>query len=312
MHDLLPDFPRNISGCCVSLGNFDGVHLGHRRILAELRRMGDALNCPTLAVTFDPHPIALLRPGAAPPLLTTIPQRLNLLRAAEVDEVYCISVTEDLLRMTAREFFDAILIDCFAIRGIAEGPNFMFGKDRSGDIEALGQFCASAGVECRAIDLASDGQSEYSSSRIRRLLSGGNVRAANAILGWTYKLTGDVQHGDGRGRELGFPTANLGGCVTLVPGDGVYAAVAEVNGVEYAAAVNIGPNPTFQTMRSKVECHLLDFDGDLYGSRITIKFVDRIRSVRKFSSVNDLRDRIAQDVDTCRAVVTDDRTISPL
>jgi riboflavin kinase / FMN adenylyltransferase len=299
MHDLLPNVPSVLQGSCISLGNFDGVHVGHRKMLTELIELGRKSGASTVAVTFDPHPLSILRPASSPPLLTTMDQRGKLLTAAGVDHVYCIPVTRRLLQMTASEFFFSVLVDRFGIHGIVEGPNFMFGRDRAGNVATLRDLCPAANIKFQVVNLAQTGGAEYSSSRIRRYLQMGDVTHAATLLGRNYTITGTVERGDGRGKALGFPTANLGNIPTLVPAFGVYACSATIDGRTFPAAVNIGPNPTFDTEVRKVECHMIGLADTLYDRDVTLAFHRRLRATQRFDSVAELTAQIGEDVALC-------------
>jgi len=299
MVELTPEIPASLRGCCLTLGNFDGVHLGHRKMLRELRRLGKELQCPTVAVTFHPHPIAVLRPDSAPPLLTTIERRLELLKQTGIDAVWCLPVTRPLLQMTAREFFDGVLVQQFGLRGIVEGPNFMFGRDRTGTTDSLRQFCREQGIDCSIVPLEEIDGREYSSTRIRMLLRTGHVQEAAELLGRPHEIAGIVAQGDQRGRRLGTPTANLESITTLIPAHGVYACEALVAGRRYAAAVNVGPNPTFSSETAKLEAHLPGFSGDLYDQTLTLRFLRRLREIQKFQNEDQLRSQIQQDIAAC-------------
>lgn len=272
-------------------------------MLAALRSLAAEMGCPSVAITFEPHPIQVLRPNSAPPLITTVGDRSRLILDTGVDRVFRLPVSPDLLRMSAELFFDQLLLKRFAIRGIVEGPNFMFGHGRGGNVDSLREMCAQAGVVCRIVSLTRPHGRELSSSVIRKCLESGQVAEAADLLGRTYSLTGTVIRGEGRGTSLGVPTANLLGVETIVPGQGVYAAIAETDGDRWPAAVSIGPNPTFGGDQQKLECHLLGFDGDLYGRELTIEFVDRLRDLSRFGTVDELRARIQGDIQRVRQII---------
>lgn len=284
---------------CVAIGNFDGVHRGHGAMLAELRQLSRRLGVAAVAVTFDRHPISVLRPGSAPPLLTTLEDRLQLLRWAGVDDVAVLPVTAELLQMTAEEFFERILCRQFRARGIVEGPNFHFGRNRAGDVRLLSSLCDAAGMQFQEASVVVDSGEMISSSRIRELLGRGMLRLATELLGHPYRLRGFVQRGAERGRTLGFPTANLGEIGTLIPAHGVYAGMTRIAGQWYPVAVNLGPNPTFADQRDKVECHIVGYSGDLYGQQLAVDLLSELRPSRTFGSVVDLVEQIRRDVGEC-------------
>jgi riboflavin kinase/FMN adenylyltransferase len=224
------------------------------------------------------------------------------LKAAGATEVGVFQTGTWLLGLTAREFFERVVLRQFEARGMVEGPTFGFGRDRGGDAQLLSAWCAQAGLDFEIVTPTEIDGSIVSSSRIRRCLAEGDVRSARNLLGRPYRLRGMVAHGAARGAGLGFPTANLDEVDTQIPDDGVYAAYAFIDEkpLAHAAAVHIGPNATFGEQVRKVEAHLLDFAGDLYGHRVEIDFVDRIRPTRKFTSLDDLLVQIQADVDRTR------------
>lgn len=311
-----------VVGGAISIGNFDGVHRGHVALLTRLRRMADRLDCPAVAITFDPPPVRLLRPEAAPQPLTTIARRKQLLRQAGVDAVGVVATTAQWLRQSPEQFFGSLVIESLQARGMVEGPNFHFGYRRAGTPARLVQLCQDAAIDCEIVRPESIDQEMVSSTRIRQLLLSGDLRAANRLLTAAYRLEGVIERGAARGRTLGFPTANLGQIATLVPADGVYAgwvtigegqrgavgggwaaaggARGEQPGERFQAAIHIGPNPTFADGRRKVEIHLLGFDGDLYGRTLALDLVDQLRPVRRFSGVEELVGQLKADVQLAR------------
>lgn len=285
---------------CIAIGNFDGVHLGHAHMLSALSQMAQRRDTVAVAVTFDPHPIAVLRPEFTPPILTTISERISLLRNAGADEVVVLPVTTGLLQMTAEQFFNEVVCRQFEATGIVEGPNFHFGRDRRGDVARLQSLCRDAQIECIVMEpLNSDGEM-ISSSRIRELLCQRSLVQAVQLLGHPYRLTGIVRHGAQRGRQIGFPTANLFSIQTLLPAHGVYAAITIIGDRTYPVAVSIGPNPTFGEHREKIECHIDGFSGDLYDTELHIDLLSELRPLQSFGSVNDLIQQIGHDVERCR------------
>lgn len=296
----VPDAP---AGSFVAIGNFDGVHLGHREMLRRLRTLADQHGVPAVVVTFDPHPLSVLRPDVQVPRLTTIAQRTELLTMHGADKVIVLPVSSQLLEMEPKEFLDSILVNQLQIRGIVEGPNFRFGRNRAGDIQMLQQFCREAQIECHVLDIVKDDGHWISSSRIRRLMQDGMVRDANALLGREYQLSGTVTRGAGRGRTLGYPTANLDSIEVMLPRHGVYAGRASIDGVDYVTALSIGPNPTFGETANKVECHFERFHGDLYEHVVHVNLVGEIRPLESFETVDDLKTQIASDIVACHTLV---------
>lgn len=297
------DVPANLRHGFAAIGNFDGVHVGHQTMLRRLCALAQAQHAPAVAVTFDPPPLALLRPSALPPRLTTLEQKLDRMLRIGVDAVWVLPTTWDLLRLTAREFFEQIVVEVLAARGLVEGPNFFFGKDRAGTITLLRQLCVERQLMLEVIDpVMIDGQ-WVSSSAIRALIEQGDLDDAVTLLGHPHQLVGKVVTGAQRGRLLGFPTANLDDLETAAPGPGVYAGRCVCDGRVYAAAIHIGPNPTFGESRPKIEVHLLDFSGDLYGALLHVDVCSRLRDVHKFASPEALLIQLQQDLAAVRSRV---------
>jgi len=280
----------------LTVGNFDGVHLGHRRMIDQLVALARELGTRTVAVTFDPPPLAVLAPGRMPPQLTTLPQKVELLKAVGVDEVVVLATTRELLALSAEQFFEDVLVGQLGCRGIVEGPNFRFGKGRTGDIALLQQLCAQHQLPISIVEAREVDGAMVSSSEVRTALGAGNVAKARSLLGRPYSISGSVAHGAQRGRLLGFPTANLEGIETLLPPTGVYAGRSIVDGVNYPVALNIGPNPTFGEDRPKIEAHLVGYAGDLYSQTVTIDLLDSLRGIVKFPNVEALRTQLQHDI----------------
>jgi riboflavin kinase/FMN adenylyltransferase len=280
----------------VAVGNFDGVHLGHAALVTELQRLARNVSGPAVCVTFDPHPIALLAPERLLPRLTTIADRVELLRSAGADAVVVLPTTHELLNLEPRQFLDTVLGNRLSAKAVVEGFNFRFGRDRAGSNEYLANWCRERNVEFAIVPPFQCNGVTVSSSRVRDALVKGDVAAASELLGRPYRLRGTVGVGAKRGQTLGFPTANLENPLTLVPGDGVYAARAILaDGDAWPAAVNVGPNPTFGEQGRKVEAHLIGFSGDLYGQELAIDFVARLRETRRFANPDELVRQLNDD-----------------
>ncbi len=289
-----------LRGGAVAIGNFDGVHLGHARIverlIAQARRVGGA----AVVFTFDPHPVRLLRPSAAPPPLTWTDRKAQLLLELGVDSIIAYPTDEKLLNLTDREFFDEIVRGKLAARAMVEGPNFFFGRGRTGTIDVLRKFTAAAEMALEVVDpVVMDGEI-VSSSRVRKLLAAGAVDDARRLLTQPYRIRGLVTHGAGRGNRIGFPTANVSAVDTLLPGAGVYAGVARTQSERWPAAINIGGNPTFGEQALKVEVHLIGFNQSLYGQPLEVDFLGRLRDVHSFSGVDKLQAQLQRDVGAAR------------
>jgi riboflavin kinase/FMN adenylyltransferase len=302
------EIPEIARGAIVTVGNFDGVHRGHQKLLARARARANAAGVPAMAITFDPHPVALLRPEAAPVPLVWIEREVQLLKEAGSSLVGVLRTGPWLLELSAREFFDRILCKQLAVRGLVEGPNFAFGHDRTGDVKTLGVWCDQAGIDFEVVELAVIDGRLISSSFIRQCLRDGHVSEAARYLGRPHRIRGTVQKGASRGATIGFPTINLAGVDTLVPAEGVYAGLAWIEDVgrPWHAACNIGPNPTFGDLARKIEAHLIDFSGDLYGRKVELDFIDRIRATRKFSGRDELVLQIQADVAEARRILSTD------
>jgi riboflavin kinase/FMN adenylyltransferase len=284
----------------LAIGNFDGVHLGHAALLSALRDQAKAIARAAVALTFDPHPLELLRPGQSPPLLSTTEDRCRLLQELGADEVVVLRTTPELLSLTAEAFFARVIQERYAARALVEGVNFGFGRNRQGNVATLKRLCTAAGMPLTVVPPVLLDGSEVSSSRVRAALQGGAVDKATRLLGRPYRLHGSVVAGQRRGQTLGFPTANLGSIQTLVPGDGVYAVRVEVRGTVWPGAANIGPNPTFGEEVRKVEVHLIGFEGDLYGQSLVVDFLRRLRDTRPFAGVTALVEQLRRDIEQAR------------
>ena len=295
-------------GVVVVLGNFDGVHLGHQAVLQrgldEARERGAKL----VAATFDPHPRAVLWPGDEPKLLTTLDLRGEELRRQGADEVYAIRFDKALSQKSPEEFVGDVLVGEMGAGIVVVGENFRFGYRASGDFGDLRRLMREAGGDAFAVSIEGTNGAEITSTRIRALISAGDVEEASRLLGRSYLIRGEVVEGDRRGRQIGFPTANvLPDPAVISPARGVYAGFVRFDGETYTACTNIGVAPTFDRAESRVEAHLLDFVGDLYGKTVDVGFTQRIREERRFSGIEKLRAQIARDVEVARKIT--DHTI---
>ncbi len=306
----LTDLPVHLLRGAVSVGNFDGVHRGHARLIEQLVSTAKDQSGAAVVMTFDPPPTSLLfpeRPLSAP--LTSIPRRAELLFALGVDALIAYPTDTELLSLSAEQFFQQKICGLLQATAMVEGPNFRFGHERGGDVSLLRELCSAANIPFHVVPPSEDEQGLISSTRIRNFLTAGDVRAANAMLTQPYALAGVVVPGAQRGSELGFATANLSQIESLLPAPGVYAgsvALANEPGIRanYPVAMNIGPNPTFDESHTKVEAHLIGYAGPpLYGQRLDITLLERIREVRKFDSVHTLRTQIALDIAACKSLV---------
>jgi riboflavin kinase / FMN adenylyltransferase len=297
----IDDLPASAGGGVISIGNFDGVHRGHAALLGRVCELARKLGGPSVAVILDPHPVSLLRPDVAPQRLTTIGRRLARLTELAVDFLVVCSIDRKFLNMSAEQFFQSLIVEKLRAKGIVEGPNFFFGHKRGGNVELLQAFCSAANIQCMIAGSIQRDEEMISSTRIRNALMSGDIALANELLGAPYQLEGIVGTGQQRGRKLGFPTANLDAIPTLVPKNGVYGGVTYIDGRVIPVAIHIGPNPTFETSDlCKVEVHLLDYSGDLYGQLLMVDFHTHVRDIARFDSPEQLAQQLTQDIQTIR------------
>ena len=301
------------AGAAVTIGAYDGVHLGHRAVIAEVRREAESRGLVSAIVTFDRHPASVVRPETAPKLLCDLDQKLELLETTGVDLVVVIRFDEERAAETAEEFVQEVLVDCLRARTVIVGADFHFGKARGGNVALLNQLGPELGFDVLGMALVDvDGQpsadeGRVSSTAIRRALVEGDVRRAAAMLGRPHEVRGIVRTGDQRGRELGFPTANVAipGSI-LLPADGIYAGwLRRASGEVLPAAISLGRRPTFYETAdaSLLEAHVLDFSGDLYDERVGVRFVERLRGEERFDDVAALVEQMQRDCADARAVL---------
>jgi len=298
----LSELPDGARGGAIAIGNFDGVHLGHLRIVRRLLERARELNGPAIVFTFDPHPVRILRPEECPPPLTWTKRKAELLARHGVNKIVAYPTDEQLLGLSAQEFFEKIVRGALDAKAMVEGPNFYFGHNREGTIDVLRKFTSAAGISLDVVEPYSlDGQL-VSSSLIRQLVAEGDVARAAQLLSAPYRIRGMVTHGAGRGAKLGFPTANLEAVDTLLPQAGVYAGRAWVNGAECPAAISLGPNPTFGEGHLKVEVHLIDHEETLYGLPLEVEFLERLRGIEKFADQESLVKQLQLDIARAREI----------
>lgn len=294
--NTLTPFPVSFRGAAVTIGKFDGVHLGHVAILRETTAQARRRGIPAIAVTFDPPPLELLRPHFAPPPLCTLERKIELLEDEGVDAVCVVPTTRELLEMSAEAFFRQILVKTFAATVLVEGETFTFGHGREGNAALLRRFGVETGIDVSIIPPVFVDERVVSSSRLRHLIKEGDVDAAAELMTRPYRLSGTVVPGAHRGRTLGFPTANLGDVATLLPRPGLYGATVRVAGADYRAAVHIGTIPTFEVPQTVIEAHLIDFDGVLYGEVLDVDLHIRLRDVLRFDTPEALVARMQEDI----------------
>lgn len=300
-----PDAPRpaHWTQTVLALGNFDGVHRGHDKLIDHVRRRAGGLNATAAVLTFDPHPPRVVRPDKAPPLLMTIEQKLDRMAAAGMDGAAVVHFTRELSRWDPETFVQRVLVEWLDIAEVWVGANFLFGRDRSGNFSLLRSLGARYGFRVEKITPVRYKEFVVSSTRIRRLIGSGEVDEAGALLGHHYFIDGEVVPGARRGQTHGVPTANLSTANEVIPPDGVYATTVTIDGGIRPAVTNIGRRPTFETDGERVvETHLFDYDEDLYGRRLRLAFVRRLRGERAFPDAGALRRQIAADCDQARAL----------
>lgn len=304
-HASLPAAAR---GASVAIGNFDGVHRGHREVIRVAADHARTLGRPLGVITFEPHPRELLNPQAAPARLTPLRRKAEILRDLGVDHLYVLRFDERLMRVTAADFVTGLLLGDLGVAAITTGRDFRFGHKRQGDTGLLAEIAGGRGLPVSAVDPVAAGARVCSSTAIRTALLDGQIAAANAMLGYPYELEGIVRPGDRRGRTIGFPTANIHPLAPrpMLPATGVYAVRAGLrrrHAVVWRQAVaNLGRRPTFDGKGLLLEVHLLEGGGDLYGERLRVAFLERLRGEEKFAGIDELKAQIARDCERARAV----------
>ncbi|WP_426572447.1 bifunctional riboflavin kinase/FAD synthetase [Aquihabitans sp. McL0605] len=306
--------PTPLEPSAVTIGAYDGVHLGHRAVIDQVRRLAEAQGLQTVVVTFDRHPAMVVRPESAPRLLCDLDQKLELLAAAGVDATYVVHFDEERAKETAEEFVHEVLVGCLTARAVVVGADFHFGHKRGGNVALLEEMGGALGFTVEGLSLVgvdgrpTDGAGIVSSTAIRSLLIDGDVRGAASLLGRPHEVRGTIEHGDARGRDLGFPTANLQIPDEIqLPADGIYAGWFErADGTVHATAMSLGHRPTFYerpTGAPLLECHLIDFAGDLYGEAVRVRFVERLRGEVKFDGIDPLIAQMRADVEQTQALL---------
>ncbi len=319
----LSQVPEGFGPSVVTIGNFDGVHRGHQAVLGRIVELARAGGHRAVAVTFDPHPAAVHRPDAAPELLTGMRDRLELLAGTGLDAVLLVEYTLDFASQTPEEFVSRWLVEGLRASTVVVGHDVRFGKDNSGTLATMVELGGAHGFEVVAIDdvgtcvpPSGTGRQRWSSSAVRALLAEGDVAQAAGVLGRPHRVRGTVVHGDARGRELGFPTANLGAMTGMVPADGVYAgrllrpALAETDpghpDTRLPAAISIGTNPTFDGVERRVEAYVLDRDDlELYDEEVVLELVERLRPTLRFDGIEPLVAQMREDVARAREILRD-------
>ena len=294
---------RKLKNPAITIGNFDGVHKGHQALFQRVKQWAEELNGESVVVTFDPHPLEVLFPQKAPSFITSHRHKLDLIASCGIDATIVIPFDHKFSRMSAREFVEVVLVEKIGARAIVVGHDYRFGHSREGDIAFLKQLGEQYGFKVQTVTGLKVNDTVVSSTAIRQMIVSGNIKEANKLLGRFFEVSGTVIPGRKRGVSLGFPTANIRMPAITSPRTGVYAVQAEVDGKTYGGAANLGYNPTFGDTDLSLEAHLFDFDQDIYGKSITVRFIDRLRDELRFSSPDELAAQIRKDVDTAKKIL---------
>lgn len=293
---------RDLEACAVTVGNFDGVHRGHLRLLEVLRDTADRLGLPAVVMTFDPHPAVVLR-GVQPAPINWLERKLGILSQNGVDAVLAYPTDRALLELSPEAFFYEVLVGRLGTKAIVEGADFRFGHNRAGDTTLLQTLCEKEGIICTIVPPVVWAGQPVSSSRIRECLALGDVAQAWELMSRPFRTCGEVVRGAGRGRSLGFPTANLARVRTLLPKPGIYAGAVPLGRQVYPAAISLGGNPTFDEAELKLEVYIIDFAGNLYGQELQVDFLEYLRDIKRFASAEELITQMARDVEQTRKIV---------
>ncbi|MBM4523522.1 bifunctional riboflavin kinase/FAD synthetase [Rhodococcus hoagii] len=313
----LDDVPADWGRCVLTIGVFDGVHRGHAQLISRAVDAARQRGIPSVLMTFDPHPAEVVRPGSHPAQLTTLPRRAELAEELGID-VFCVMpFTTEFMKLSPERYVHEILVERLHVSEVVVGENFTFGRKAAGNVDLLRRTGARFGFAVDGVNLLAEHAVTFSSTYIRSCVDAGDVAAAAEALGRPHRVEGVVVHGDGRGRGLGFPTANIAPPMySAIPADGVYAAWFTVlgpgpvegtvePGKRYAAAVSVGTNPTFSGRTRTVEAFVLDREADLYGQHVAVDFVQRVRGMEKFDSVEALIEEMGRDAEKARAILAE-------
>jgi riboflavin kinase/FMN adenylyltransferase len=293
----------------LTIGNFDGVHLGHREVFRRVVDRARKLQGTAAVVTFEPHPLHMLAPEKAPLRLNTPEEKVRLLTASCIDLLVILNFTQQLAEMSAEDFVRNLLVDKLGVKHLIIGYDYAFGRNRQGNASFLEEKSREYGFTLEVLEPIRAEQQVHSSTAIREILKEGRVADAVNVLGRNFTLDGVVVHGDGRGRKLGFPTANLSTEKEILPCDGVYAVKVKWCDRYYDGVINIGHRPTFAGSKTTLEIHILDFQGDLYAERLRIYFVERLRGEQKFDSVEALQEAVLKDIERARVQLAEAQVV---
>jgi riboflavin kinase/FMN adenylyltransferase len=298
------DFSERFVNPVLTIGNYDGLHLGHRRIIEKIQEKAFDLNGTSMLMTFHPHPLTILRPDKCIGLITPLHVKKRLIEEAGIDVLIIIPFTDDFRHVTPEAFVDDLLVKKLGIKGLIVGYDFKFGKEGKGNVEYLASLSTEYGFFFEIQGAITFHGDKVGSNRIRKMIQEGDVGKAALHLDRPYMIEGTVVKGEGRGRTIGFPTINLKTEFPLIPKRGVYITDVDVGGKRYPAVTNIGYNPTFDGQSLTIETYILDFSGDLYDRNIALYFLERVRDEVRFSCVDELKERIWKDVEAAREYFT--------
>jgi riboflavin kinase / FMN adenylyltransferase len=297
----IDDVPPGWGRCVVTIGVFDGVHRGHQALIGRAAERARAAGLPLVLITFDPHPSEVVRPGSHPPMLTTVRRKAELAEELGVDAFVVLPFTTDLSRMPPDEFVHVVLVERLHAAAVVVGENFRFGHRAAGDVDQLRTLGARFGFSVEGVGMLRDDDVTLSSTFVRSSIDAGEVRQAAEALGRPHRIDGIVVRGEGRGRQLGYPTANVHtDRHVAIPADGIYAGWALLRGKRLPSAISVGTNPTFEGRQRTVEAFILDFDEDIYGVELGVEFVERLRGMERFDSVEALVEQMGRDVEQAR------------
>ena len=297
----LDQVPSGWGRCVVTIGVFDGVHRGHQEMIQHALRRARAAMLPLVLITFDPHPSEVVRPGSHPPVLTPVKRKAELVEALGVDAFFVLPFTTELSRMPPDEFVHVVLVEKLHAAAIVVGDNFRFGYKAAGDLDLMRTLGTRFGFSTEGVGMLRDDDVTLSSTFVRSSIDAGDVSQAEKALGRPHRIDGIVVRGEGRGRQLGYPTANVHTDRHIaIPADGIYAGWALLRDKRLEAAISVGTNPTFEGRQRTVEAYILDFDEDIYGVELGVEFVERLRGMEKFDSVDDLITQMGVDVEKTR------------
>lgn len=287
----------------LTIGNYDGIHTGHIRIIERVKERAGAISGTSMLMTFDPHPLHVLKPDTELAAITPLSVRKRLIEQAGIDVLFVVPFTLQFADLTAEDFVDSILVEKLGVAGVVIGYDFRFGRKGQGDTAFLEEAGRAHGFFVETVGAITLDGEKVGSNRIRKLVGEGDVATAARLLGRPFAVEGTVVKAYGRGATIGYPTANLETDYSLIPGNGVYVTEVEFDGTRHGGVTNVGHNPTFGGQKRSIETFVLDFNGDLYGRRIRLNFIDRLRSEVKFADAGELKARIAADVEAGKAIL---------